>query len=165
MVYDNQNRSGNGNGQGNYGNKFRSDPPKREEVKPVSAEPLPADFVEQAENVMTRLKKRKDEEKKQPITTSKIRNLLSMITDIYNVENLRTDGTLTEESVQGITMARIRMVYEAGRERSVRDFLDEAKLLEYVKDIGNDRQKLIKFTHYMEALVAYHRFYIGGKEG
>ena len=41
----------------------------------------------------------------------------------------------------------------------------KAKLLEYIKDIGSSRAKLIAFTQYMEALVAYHRFYIGGKEG
>ena len=88
-----------------------------------------------------------------------------MITDIYNVEILRGDSVLTAESVQSVTMARIRMIYEAGREPAVKEFLEKAKLLEYIKDIGDDRQKLIDFTHYMEALVAYHRFYIGGKEG
>lgn len=164
MAYDNRNGSGNRYGQGSYGYKSSNVQPKKEEIKPVSAEPLPADYVEKAEEVMSTLKKDKDK-KIQVITTNKIRNILSMIMVVYNVENLRTDSTLTEESIQGITMARIRMVYEAGRENTVKEFLKRAKLLEYIKDIGNDRQKLIKFTHYLEALVAYHRFYIGGKEG
>ena len=47
----------------------------------------------------------------------------------------------------------------------MKDFITEAKLLAYIKDIGNEREKLIRFAHYMEALVAYHRYLIGGREG
>ena len=45
--------------------------------------------------------------------------------DIYNVEILRNDQTLLEESVQSIAMARVRMIYEAGREQAVKDFLTQ----------------------------------------
>ncbi len=99
------------------------------------------------------------------ITTSKIRNLLSLVTDIYNVENLRDGPELLPESRNALTMMRIRTVYEAGREQTVKEFVTEATLLEYIKDIGSSREKLIDFAHYMEALVAYHRQLIGGREG
>ena len=39
-----------------------------------------------------------------------------------------------------------------------------AELIPYLKDIGTSREKLMNYFHYMEALVAYHKFY-GGKEG
>ena len=139
-------------------NNYRPAPQQPPEIKAL---PLPDDYVDAAEAVMRRLASNSNR-----ITTSKIRNLLSLVSDIYNVENLRDDPQLLPESKASLTMMRIRTVYEAGRERdTVGEFVKEAKLLEYIKGIGNDREKLIDFAHYMEALVAYHRFLIGGKEG
>ena len=126
----------------------------------IRALPLPEDYVDAAEAVMRKLS---NNSKK--ITTSKIRNLLSLVSDIYNVENLRDASELLPDSKTALTMMRIRVVYEAGREQTVKEFVTEAKLLEYIKGIGNDREKLIDFAHYMEALVAYHRYLIGGREG
>ncbi len=125
------------------------------EIKPLS---LPDDYVDAAEEVMRRLA-----DKKNRITTSKIRNLLSLVSGIYNVENPRDEPQIKSESRTALTMLRIRVVYEAGREATVKDFVTEAKLLEYIKGIGYDRKKLLDFAHYMEALVAYHR-YFGGRE-
>lgn len=125
----------------------------------IRALPLPEDYVDEAEKVIQSLDPRR------AITTSKLRNLLSLVSDIYNVENLRDDSHLLSESKTALTMLRIRVVYEAGREQKVKDFVQAAKLLEYIKGIGNDRVKLIDFAHYMEALVAYHRYLIGGREG
>ena len=130
----------------------------------IRALPLPEDYVEAAEAVMRRLAG----SNRKKISTSKIRNLLSLATDIYNTEILRKGRELLPESRNALTMMRIRMVYEAGREQreqTVKEFITEARLLEYLKDIGNDREKLIAFVHYMEALVAYHRYLIGGREG
>ena len=103
---------------------------------------------------------------KAKLSTSKIRNLFSLISEIYNVENLRSEAELKPESRAALNRMRIRIVYEAGRDRNtVGTFVEKAKLLEYIKDIKNDRVKLINFAHYMEALVAYHRFLICEKEG
>ena len=140
----------------NPGRAPGSAPQSVPETKPL---PLPENYVDAAEAVIRKLDKRR------AITTSKLRNLLSLVSDIYNVENLRNAPQLLPESRTALTMLRIRTVYEAGREPKVKDFVAEAKLLEYIKDIGNDREKLINFSHYMEALVAYHRFLIGGREG
>ena len=46
----------------------------------------------------------------------------------------------------------------------MKDFISQSHLLEYLKGISTDRADLIRFAHYMEALVAFHR-YFGGKEG
>lgn len=126
----------------------------------IKAEKLPADYVDQAEAVIRGLSTERNK-----ITTSKIRNILSLVSDIYNAENLRNEDVLLPESITALTMMRIRVVYESGREDAVKTFVQKAKLLEYMKDIGTSRQKLIDFSHYMEALVAYHRFLIGGREG
>ena len=55
------------------------------------------------------------------------------------------------------------MAYEAGRDLTVKDFVEEAGLLEQLKDVQSDRKKLLLFCRYMEALVAYHRYY-GGRD-
>ena len=166
MAYYQNNNYGGGN---RYPPDRRGAPPdgRRGEPRPFPQEaktqgplPLPKNYVDKAEEVMLGLKQDRSR-----LTTSKIRNLYSLVSDIYNSENLRDEPELLPESVTGLNMARIRMVYEAGREQSVKDFLEKARLLAYLKDIGTDRNKLIDFAHYMEALVAYHRFYIGGREG
>ena len=66
-------------------------------------------------------------------------------------------------SALAVQMARVHIVYEAGRDNDVRDFVEKSKLLPYLKGIGNSRANLIRYTQYLEALVAYHR-YMGGKE-
>ena len=45
----------------------------------------------------------------------------------------------------------------------MKEFITQAHLREYLKGISTDRADLIRFAHYMEALVAFHR-YLGGKE-
>ena len=161
MAY---NKYGNNRGNNHQNNNSRpqqskpySTPAPQEEIRPL---PLPKDYVDEAERVIRVLSTGRNK-----ITTSKIRNLMSLVSDIYNTENLRTEKELLPESVTALTMMRIRAVYEAGREEAVKSFVCEAKLLEYIKGIGTSREALISFAHYMEALVAYHRFIIGGREG
>ena len=98
------------------------------------------------------------------VTTSKIRNLLSLVTDIYNKESIRTEDKLQSDSVVKLNLMRVRVAYECGRDDTVKSFVAQTNLLEYLKGISTDRADLIRFAHYMEALVAFHR-YFGGKEG
>ena len=58
----------------------------------------------------------------------------------------------------------MKLVYEYGRnEAGVQDFLKKSQLIEEIKKIGDDREKLIIYCKYVEALVAYHR-YFGGQD-
>lgn len=125
------------------------------EIRP---EKIPEDYIDRADAIMKEMS-----EQRQNITTSKIRNLLSRVSGIYDAERLRTEPALTKESIAGIGMMRIRTAYECGRDRDTKLFVEKARLLQYLKGIGDSREDLIAFAHYMEALVAYHRFY-GGKE-
>ncbi len=155
MQYDNyNNRNRNGNTGWQYGST------QAEQPKEIPAKDLPADYVDAAEKVILKMSSNKKN-----ITTNKIRNLFSMVSDIYNKEQLRTEQNLLKESKTGLAMFRIRAVYEAGRDDAVKSFIFDSDVLSYVKSIGDDRQKLIDFFHYMESLVAYHRFYISKKEG
>ncbi len=124
----------------------------------TSAKPMPQDYIDRAENIMRELV-----QKRMQLTTSKIRNILSRISDIYNVEIDRTEEKLLPESYSSLQMARVRIAYECGRESSVWTFVDETELLRYIKGVGDSRAAFIHFARYMEALVAYHR-YFGGKD-
>ncbi|MCD8145795.1 MAG: type III-A CRISPR-associated protein Csm2 [Clostridiales bacterium] len=123
--------------------------------KPIVAKPLPTDYVDVAEKVI--------QVNYRQITTSKLRNLLSQFVDVYNEENLLTGERLQPTSINALVMARIRMLYEAGRDRNVKTFIEGADLLPYLKDIGDSRVKMLNYYHYLEALVAYHKYY-GGRE-
>lgn len=164
MAYNN-NRSygGYSSGTRQYSNPGRSAPrPDHSRPAPppeIRPEPLPKDYVDQAEKIMGEIK-----QQGQKITTSKIRNLLSLVSDIYNVEKLRTaEDELLPDSAAKLGMMRMRTAYEAGRDSAVKNFVEQAKLLQYIKGIGLDRYAFLDFAHYMEALVAYHRYY-GGKD-
>ncbi|MGL4483312.1 MAG: type III-A CRISPR-associated protein Csm2 [Anaerovoracaceae bacterium] len=122
-------------------------------------------YVDRAEHVMRELgeKPKKPRRSDEFLTTSKIRSILSYVSEIYNDENLSQDNQLSEKSVNKIQAMRVRVIYEAGREQSVRKFVDKAGILEEIKGIGNSRERFINFAKYMEALVAYHR-YLGGND-
>lgn len=122
-------------------------------------------YVKVAESVIKKLSSKKDKRGRSVpmVTTSKLRNLLAMTADIYNEVEKKQEEKLTPEVVSKIQYLKLRFVYEAGREQKVKDLINEAKLLDVLDEIGGSRKNYILFSHYMEALVAYHRFY-GGKE-
>ena len=123
-------------------------------------------YVEEAEKVILRLKNKVNERNGRAVpmvTTSKIRNLLAMTADIYNDVMNTTDDVLDGDICSRIEYLRVRFIYESGREKQVKDFVTEAGLLDVLKDIKKSKKKYICFSRYMEALVAYHKYY-GGKE-
>ena len=95
-------------------------------------------YVEDAEKVFKDWYSTRDKK----ITTSKIRGLLSGMSDIYN-DVVRVEG---EELPQDIV-----------------DRIQYLKVLNKIDQIGTSKKKFIEMERYMEALVAYHRFY-GGKD-
>lgn len=116
-------------------------------------------YADKAEKVINSLDKKRNGEIK--LTTSKIRNLLSMTMDIYNdVVNL-SEEELSDELCGRIEYLRIRALYEAGREPAVKDFVEKAEIPTLLKHIEGSRKNYLLFTHYMEALVAFRK-YAGG---
>ena len=112
----------------------------------------------QAESVIKKL-----DSEKRLLTTSKIRNLLSMISSLYDEVRRSTSEKLSSEAMSQIQYIRLHFAYEAGRDPKVKDFVNEADILAHIKDIGDNKGQFMVFCRYMEALVAYHRYY-GGKE-
>ncbi len=122
---------------------------------PVVAKAIPENYVDLAETLMSA--------NSRSITTSKLRNWFSIANDIYNVESRSSEIGLKPESCTKLLNLRVRIVYDAGKDSKIKDFVTSANLLSYIKGIGESREQMIRFTHYMEALVAYHK-YFGGRE-
>lgn len=122
-------------------------------------------YVDEAEKVIKQLKDKKDGKGRTVamVTTSKLRNLLAMTADIYNVVMNEKDDKLSEDICSRIEYLRVRFMYEAGRESAVRNLVDESGIVEVLKGINGSKKKYIIFNRYMEALVAFHKYY-GGKD-
>ena len=121
-------------------------------------------YVEDAEKVFKDWYSTRDKK----ITTTKIRGLLSGMSDIYN-DVVRVEGEeLPQDIVDRIQYLKVQFVYEYGRDDkkdgSVRRFINESKILNKIDQIGTSKKKFIEMERYMEALVAYHRFYGGEDE-
>ena len=127
-------------------------------------------YIEKAEKAIITLKNKKDERTQKPVkmvTTTKIRNILAMAADIYNEVLNCSEEQLSKDICERIDYMQIRIVYEYGRDtetgKPVRGFIDTAQLIDCVKEIKGSKSRYILFNRYLEALVAYHKFY-GGKE-
>jgi CRISPR-associated protein Csm2 len=141
-------------------------------IKPLTPEPTPAvsakpaessqDYVKEAETVILGIAEKSNYGYRFKLTTSKLRNILSLVNQIYNEVILFPEEKLPAAIQDKIKYLRVRIVYEAGRDRfAVKPFVDKARLLAKIEDIGGSRKKFLEFSRYMEALVAYHRFYGG----
>ena len=136
--------------------------------KPVQALKLPDAFVDQAEQVMNSLlaDEQRDPRNNKPITSTKIRKLFGLFSDLFNEIKRGDEQELDSEQIRSLTTARVRLVYECGRsgnDSDVARFVQQAKLLEYLKGIGTSRAEFLRFHQYFEALVAYHRYRFGDK--
>ena len=101
------------------------------------------------------------------MTTSQIRNILSLTSSISDKSNVRN----FEELNSDLSYLRVRLVYQSRRNEirfrgekiyPVEDLLLQSDLLEALKEV-KDKVSLQRFCRYMEALVAYFKFY-GGKD-
>lgn len=123
---------------------------------------MPAGYVgdvDVAESVILALKN--ENNGRLALTTSKIRGLLSMTASIYTDVQRNRSETLSEELQSRVQYLRMRVAYEAGRDPVVKKFVIKAELLEQLSNIRADKERLLLFCRYMEALVAYHRYHGG----
>ena len=120
------------------------------------------------------------------ITTSQIRKLLSILNDIYAYAVSVAAKSSDDEDViksqdqtlkEKMEYFKMRCIYESGRDEytdkskstGVHDFIEVTEIIDYLDkfDKVDDHKDLhasfIWIFHYMESLVAYHRF-LGGKD-
>ena len=108
------------------------------------------------------------------LKTNQIRKILTAVNilknkvDIYKIakskeKKLDEELHLDEDLQMEIEFLRVNMSYQACRDNLVREFIEKADLLNMVKDINGDIKAFEKFCKYVEALVAFHKFY-GGQD-
>lgn len=124
------------------------------------------DIGKEAEEVILALKKQNND--RIYLKTSQIRKFLTAVNAITNKVNVykakHLDMTALPDELAGeIQFLKVKAAYQAGRDRAVKDFMIKSKMKDEIQRIGTSIVKYEEFARYIEALVAYHKFY-GGKD-
>ena len=118
-------------------------------------------YLEKAEKVIDTLSKDKKTGKTlyaPKITTTKLRKILSMVSEIYSDASRMREEKLDSEMKSRLKYLKLHIVYEEGREPVVKEFVEESKLIGALDEVEDSKSNLIVFCHYVEALVAYRKF-------
>lgn len=97
------------------------------------------------------------------IKTNKIRNILSLMNELYAMIKRDRNEKLSVETQSHVQYVRMKLAYEAGRDANVKKFLKDVRLIGYLKIVKDSRAKLLLICNYTEALVAYHKYYTNEK--
>lgn len=125
------------------------------------------DVVTEAEKAIKELQY-KDRYNKIDVTTSQIRKFLTAVNvvrnkvDLYKAKNKGAEA-LSKELTAEIKFLKVNLLYQAGRTAAVKQFMTISKLDVIIDSIGDSLARFVKFTKYVEALVAYHKF-LGGRD-
>lgn len=113
------------------------------------------DWYEKAKKVIT--------EGKNKITANQLRNILSVCVNVKNQLDRNNNETLTNDEINIVKYAKIKLIYQVAREGN-KEFFSNAQLEERI-DYIKTKKDFDDFLKYIEALVAYHKFYDknGGK--
>lgn len=132
------------------------------------------DYVAEAEAVIKQLSKTNKGEI--ALNTSQLRKIFSAITDVKNkvvVEAAKSQDkvkTISPELQMEIRFIKTLLYYQAGREieenkkkgvtlNSVDEFIEKAKLIPRLDAIGENVEEFYNYCKYIEALVAFHKYY------
>ena len=116
-------------------------------------------YVNEAEAVIQEMKQTNFRESRDTLTMSQLRNLSSLTSNIYD-EVQNNDVSQVSDK---LAYLRVQFVYQSGRNAAIKKLVELADILGILKTIQakNDRSTIIRFCRYMEALVAYFKYYSG----
>lgn len=126
-----------------------------------------SDYVTRAENVIKSLSRNKKNTIN--LTTTQLRKFLAMANEIDNKIKLCElrdeikDDILPEEIKNEILSMKVKLVYQSGREKDVKEFVEKSKIMNDINDINGKASNFKAFFNYLEALVAYRKFEGGDK--
>ena len=127
------------------------------------------EIADRAQKVMEKLSKNRN-----VVTTSQIRKFLTAVNtvtekvNVFRIQNPDTAEKLPEDLQAEIKYLKIKLAYQIGRNNSkwgnpVKDFADSADLMQEIDAVKDSTKAWQAFANYMEALVAFHKFY-GGRD-
>lgn len=102
------------------------------------------------------------------ITTSQLRKFLSAVNVLRNKVDVyvcitKNGEMLSDELAGEVKFLKVTLAYMSGRESKVKTFVNKTELTEFIDGIGKSTKKFYLLCKYIEALVAYHKFY-GGRD-
>ena len=104
------------------------------------------------------------------LTTSQIRKFLTAVNTLTNKITLyrhqqEQTRALSEDLAKEVRFLKVKLAYQVARgNKGVKRFAEDTRLKEYIDMVGTDLKEYMAFAQFIEALVAYHKFY-GEKEG
>ena len=104
------------------------------------------------------------------LTTNQIRKFLTAVTTLTNKITLyrhqqEQTRELSEDLAKEVRFLKVKLAYQVARgNKGVKRFAEDTQLKEYIDTVGTDLKEYMAFAQFIEALVAYHKFY-GEKEG
>lgn len=118
-------------------------------------------YVNEAEQVILELKKDYFKVGRDLLTTSQIRNLVNLTSTLFDEAQRQDYSELTDR----IAYLRVQFVYQSGRNLAVKKLVETANILKILQEVQDKKDKkiLLRFCRYMEALVAYFKYY-GGRD-
>lgn len=127
------------------------------------------DLVDKAENVMKAVTVKKSEGRA-GLSSSQIRKFLTAITsvknkiDLYKMHHREDKEKFSRELALDVKLLKTTLYYQASRDNSgaVKNFVTKTDLPAMIDDVGRSYEKFHELYRYIEALVAFHKYY--GKE-
>lgn len=94
------------------------------------------------------------------ITNTQLRLILSNSIIIKNkIKNNNNNEKLSIEIQNEIKYLLIKLIYQAGKEDKVKKFIEDFKMVDKIKQIGDSAKKFNEFYRYLEEIVAYSKYY------
>ena len=95
------------------------------------------------------------------LTTSKLRKLMEQVNRLYTIAFHSNEDQLNEEFIDELEYLKIKFYYEAGREKSVDEFLKKTLMFPIIDRVIQKESKkfFLDYCKYFEALVAYAKYY------
>ncbi|WP_302220931.1 type III-A CRISPR-associated protein Csm2 [uncultured Acidaminococcus sp.] len=134
------------------------------------------DIVKEAETVIKELQVKRIDRKTGKeryvleMKTTQIRKFLTAVNKlnnevgVYKSQHLNAE-TLPRDISAQIQFLKVKAAYQMGREKTVEKFMNKAGIPAKIDAIGDSIKAYEQFAHYIEALVAYHKYYDnGGKD-
>lgn len=129
--------------------------------------------VKRAEEVIENLIKGKSGENTDKlISSSQLRKIFSAVNNLKSkivveqIKNKSNDQKISEELQREVQFLKPMLRYQAGRNfeknkdnNLVHEFIEEAQLIDRIDKIGDSLQEFNNFHKYLEALVAFHKYY------
>lgn len=98
------------------------------------------------------------------LTTSKIRTLLDLVNKIYSQLFYSDQETLSADLLSDIQYLKMKIAYEAGRDKSVKNMVDKTWIYKALATNHiKTKTEFLLYARYVESLVAYFKFY-GGRD-